>query len=89
MDIEQSYFGTLPDSRDNDADAGNIISPYIGPNTDNGINAAWNNVNTDVIFSLNERTGYSGNIAGNTIICLLYTSPSPRDATLSRMPSSA
>ena len=26
---------------------------------------------------------------GNTNICLLYTSPSPRDATLSRMPSSA
>ena len=25
----------------------------------------------------------------NTIPCLLYTSPSPRDATLSRMPSSA
>ena len=24
-----------------------------------------------------------------TLICLLYTSPSPRDATLSRMPSSA
>ena len=27
--------------------------------------------------------------AFNTNICLLYTSPSPRDATLSRMPSSA
>ena len=26
---------------------------------------------------------------GNLPICLLYTSPSPRDATLSRMPSSA
>ena len=26
---------------------------------------------------------------GNVFICLLYTSPSPRDATLSRMPSSA
>ena len=26
---------------------------------------------------------------GNVRICLLYTSPSPRDATLSRMPSSA
>ena len=26
---------------------------------------------------------------GNTYTCLLYTSPSPRDATLSRMPSSA
>ena len=28
-------------------------------------------------------------IAGITYRCLLYTSPSPRDATLSRMPSSA
>ena len=28
-------------------------------------------------------------IEQNHIICLLYTSPSPRDATLSRMPSSA
>ena len=28
-------------------------------------------------------------IATPLIICLLYTSPSPRDATLSRMPSSA
>ena len=26
---------------------------------------------------------------GKLTICLLYTSPSPRDATLSRMPSSA
>ena len=28
-------------------------------------------------------------ISAITKICLLYTSPSPRDATLSRMPSSA
>ena len=28
-------------------------------------------------------------IANNVHFCLLYTSPSPRDATLSRMPSSA
>ena len=28
-------------------------------------------------------------IVGNSYGCLLYTSPSPRDATLSRMPSSA
>ena len=28
-------------------------------------------------------------IADGVGICLLYTSPSPRDATLSRMPSSA
>ena len=29
------------------------------------------------------------NHGANSSICLLYTSPSPRDATLSRMPSSA
>ena len=41
-------------------------------------------------------TGKNGNVAHECIIdirpikaCLLYTSPSPRDATLSRMPSSA
>ena len=28
-------------------------------------------------------------VCGTDISCLLYTSPSPRDATLSRMPSSA
>mgnify|MGYP003313059238 CR=1 FL=1 len=28
-------------------------------------------------------------MSGDIYICLLYTSPSPRDATLSRMPSSA
>ena len=68
MDIEESYFGALTDVRDNDATAGNLIKPYIGTNTDNGINVSWNNVNTDVVFSLNERTGYSGNITGNNII---------------------
>ena len=31
----------------------------------------------------------SGTYAHQAGICLLYTSPSPRDATLSRMPSSA
>ena len=30
-----------------------------------------------------------GEYVGKTYFCLLYTSPSPRDATLSRMPSSA
>ena len=31
----------------------------------------------------------AGNVRDNYGLCLLYTSPSPRDATLSRMPSSA
>ena len=33
--------------------------------------------------------GWRYKIFGKKAICLLYTSPSPRDATLSRMPSSA
>ena len=31
----------------------------------------------------------AGKLTAESIVCLLYTSPSPRDATLSRMPSSA
>ena len=30
-----------------------------------------------------------GQLDGQVAVCLLYTSPSPRDATLARMPSSA
>ena len=33
--------------------------------------------------------GFPGGFGGGFSACLLYTSPSPRDATLSRMPSSA
>ena len=33
--------------------------------------------------------GLRGEYAPHYMACLLYTSPSPRDATLSRMPSSA
>ncbi len=35
------------------------------------------------------RKDLSNLLGDHTWICLLYTSPSPRDATLSRMPSSA
>ena len=39
------------------------------------------------LFKLN--SSVNDNISDSNQICLLYTSPSPRDATLSRMPSSA
>ena len=48
------------------------------------INEAWenrDNVNQDSEQSLKDTI--------NQMICLLYTSPSPRDRTRSRMPSSA
>ena len=38
---------------------------------------------------VSELSGGKGTLIKYTKICLLYTSPSPRDATLSRMPSSA
>ena len=39
----------------------------------------------DTVFSVTE----DGDVTEMKMVCLLYTSPSPRDATLSRMPSSA
>ena len=63
---------------------------------------AAKNVNIEVnkgeILGLVGESGSGKSTVGNAIInlidepgkvCLLYTSPSPRDATLSRMPSSA
>ena len=41
---------------------------------------------TVALFNL---TGLPGHTANSSFICLLYTSPSPRDGLLSRMPSSA
>ena len=45
--------------------------------------AKENNTDADIVVPVPD----SGNAAA--MGCLLYTSPSPRDATLSRMPSSA
>ena len=39
--------------------------------------------------SFAESVGTEEKVITLWILCLLYTSPSPRDATLSRMPSSA
>ena len=44
---------------------------------------------TRVTFELWGAGGNGHGLCVNNRCCLLYTSPSPRDATLSRMPSSA
>ena len=41
------------------------------------------------LCELNEKLNLPNNIMGKSNPCLLYTSPSPRDTLLSRMPSSA
>ena len=42
-----------------------------------------------IVRPLIKETICEENVQGEAKSCLLYTSPSPRDATLSRMPSSA
>ena len=44
---------------------------------------------SEILKLLNFCENYDEKIYCSVGICLLYTSPSPRDATLSRMPSSA
>ena len=46
-------------------------------------------LSTDGCFTLGCAVGAMLTIAGHPILCLLYTSPSPRDLGGSRMPSSA
>ena len=69
IDIESSHFG--PGGTGNAADlsssAASAIQPLIGANTDNGVKTVYNDVTTDVIFTLNDRSGFSGKASGNTI----------------------
>ena len=41
------------------------------------------------LLAFADKCGFDQWSKGKTVICLLYTSPSPRDGLLSRMPSSA
>ena len=71
MDVEGSYFNAISgtgDPIDSDPDARPIIEPFIGENTDNGIPSVFNDVRTDVEFTLNDRNGYTGSVTGNRII---------------------
>ena len=48
-----------------------------------------NNENAFIVDLRNSGLFNQGHITGSINICLLYTSPSPRDSCASRMPSSA
>jgi len=93
QDTDAEYYGVQGMSIDLDGDTANKDIAYIYydcgvDRTPLSLGFWWHLPSTtdtwwggDVVCSV-------GNAAeGNT--CLLYTSPSPRDATLSRMPSSA
>lgn len=62
MDIESSYF---PTANATEVTAKTLIEPYIGTNIDNGVPEIFTDVKTDVVFTINDRNGYSGQITGN------------------------
>jgi len=72
MDIEGVYFSAsgTGDAIDLDPDARGLIEPFIGSNTDNGVQQVYNDVITNVDFEIpqSQRTGYSGSISGNVIV---------------------
>ena len=53
------------------------------------INQPLSNVQLEILKAFSHQLNSKELIEFKDMICLLYTSPSPRDATLSRMPSSA
>ena len=62
--------------------------PY-GKQTD-GMGGATSSTSKTVILSNSQQTDHDVDyLFGQVSICLLYTSPSPRDLSTSRMPSSA
>ena len=83
VDMETAYLGPAsPTGRvfDVDSTAVSEITPYIGVNSDTGVPTGFNDVATDVVFELNERTTapagdsgevsyyYNGRLQGNTIV---------------------
>ena len=73
MDLEPEYFATKASGGtgnpiDTDPDARNLIEPFIGEIRGESVQSVFTDVRTDVVFTLNENTGYQGVIKGNSII---------------------
>ena len=58
-------------------------------NLDDDVFISMDPYDDDLTYRLVDAASEVLNSSPEDILCLLYTSPSPRDATLSRMPSSA
>ena len=77
--------GGDPDGGGNDEIDMNILNQLIDDNLQDFIN----NTTITVENHYHNNTTVMNDNTDNSISCLLYTSPSPRDRSLSRMPSSA
>ena len=68
---------------------------HLGKNTKSkiiskGISAGFSDMTYRGLVDINSKAKNSSNYTQcDSLFCLLYTSPSPRDGLLSRMPSSA
>ena len=63
----------------------NKEAPIKGRSTDIGVQC----FNVATAYTVHRAVNHGEPVISRIVTCLLYTSPSPRDATLSRMPSSA
>ena len=95
-DVEEGGDSSLDTNDDgviNDSDTGYSDSDSDGMDDDSEttpVTNTDNDGNPDFVDIDSDNDGIQDVIeGGDGIFCLLYTSPSPRDATLSRMPSSA
>ena len=68
-----------------------IVGAMVSSNTESGIAVTYEDGDGTLDFNVNDPTiTIDGDVDGSaTMTCLLYTSPSPRDLSTSRMPSSA
>ena len=69
--------------------SGDVIDTSSASHTDSDADASSSLSITHIKLSGGSNSTVASSSSYNSNGCLLYTSPSPRDATLSRMPSSA
>ena len=81
----------LPQDLDTSIDASEnqFLATEVEDTVDQEIQTDVPPVGVEALMKLNAVTWQSRLAQTVDLVCLLYTSPSPRDATLSRMPSSA
>ena len=68
---------------------GNTLASHVCEATEINEDTRVMNLTDDEVAKLRSYIEGELRVEGDLRSCLLYTSPSPRDATLSRMPSSA
>ena len=92
---EKNFINTVKRARNNNnisinsnIDKNATVAKSIADNLGQLI-IAWHQYMDDKVCTTNATTATTTTTFTTTFTCLLYTSPSPRDRTRSRMPSSA